>query len=329
MTRISTLRRKLISAGAGAALTPLLPAAAQAQGAWPNKPLRIIIGFPPGSSPDVLGRAISQPLQEALGQSVVIENRPGAAGSVGLEGVVKSAPDGYTIAVTAGSTVSINPLINSISYDPFKDLVPVAALARLNLFLVIRSELPPKNMQEFTAWLKANPGKFSYGTPGSGSSPHIAGEMYKSKAGVFAVHVPYRGSAPALQDLLGGHLDYNFDPGIAFAHVRAGRLRMLAVATLERSPLFPTVPTLDEAGFKGFDAGTTHAMYAPAGTPPDIVARLNREVNRALGLPAVRAIVEGIGAVPSPMTPAQLTSIMQSDAARYAAIIKERKIKPD
>ncbi len=329
MESFTDRRRNLIKAGLAATLTALFPAAAGAQVAWPARPIRMLIGFPPGSSPDLLGRAIAQPLQEALGQSIVIENRPGAAGSLAAEATAKAVADGYTILVTAGSTISINPLINTLTYDPFRDLTPVAALARLNMFLVLRSELPPKNVREFVAWLKANPGKFSYGTPGSGSSPHIAGEMFKSKAGVFAVHVPYRGSAPALQDLLGGHLDYNFDPGIAFAHVRSGKLRMIAVATMERSPLFPDVPTLDESGFKGFDAGTTHAMYAPAGTPVEIVARLNREVNRILGLPAVRTIVEGIGAAPSPMSPIQLTSVMQGDATRYAAIIKERNIKAD
>ena len=329
MDRFTNRRRTLIKAGLGASLTPLFPAAAGAQAAWPAKPIRMLIGFPPGSSPDVLGRAIVQPLQDALGQSVIIENRPGASGSVAAEATVRAPADGYTILVTAGSTISINPLINTLTYDPFKDLTPVAALARLNLFLVVRSELPPKNVKEFVAWLKASPGKFSYGTPGSGSSPHIAGEMFKSKAGVFAVHVPYRGSAPALQDLLGAHLDYNFDPGIAFAHVRSGKLRMIAVATMERSSLFPDVPTLDESGFKGFDAGTTHAVYAPSATPADIVARLNREINRILGLPAVRTMIEGIGAAPSPMSPAQLVSVMQGDATRYAAIIKERKIKPD
>ena len=323
------VRRRLLKAGAFATLAPLIPAVARAQGAWPARPIRMIINLPPGTSPDVLGRAIAQPLQEALGQSIVIENRTGASGAIGADAVAKATPDGYTILVTAGSTIAINNMLNPMPFDPTRDLAPVAAIARLNLFLVMRSDLAPKNIKEFVAHLKANPGRLSYGTPGSGSSPHIAGEMFKSQAGVFAVHVPYRGSAPALQDLLAGHLDYNFDPGIAFPHVRTGKLRMLAVATLRRSTLFPDVPTLDESGFKGFDAGTTHSMYVPAATPPDVIARLNREVNRALGLPAVRTAIEAIGAEPTPISPAQLAALMQSDSTRYAAIIKERKIKPD
>ena len=296
-------RRRLVLASA---LAPLIPVAARAQGTWPVRPVRMIINLPPGTSPDILGRAIAQPLQEALGQTIVIENRTGASGAIGADAVAKATPDGYTILVTAGSTIAINNLLNPMPFDPTRDLAPVAAIARLNLFLVMRSDLAPKNVKEFVAYLKANPGRLSYGTPGSGSSPHIAGEMFKSQAGVFAVHVPYRGSAPALQDLLAGHLDYNFDPGIAFPHVRSGKLRMLAVATLQRSSLFPDVPTLDEAGFKGFDAGTTHSMYVPAGTPPDVIARLNREVNRALGLPAVRTAIGAIGAEPTPISPAQI-----------------------
>jgi tripartite-type tricarboxylate transporter receptor subunit TctC len=291
--------------------------------------VRLIVNFAPGSSPDVVGRALVQPLQEALGQPVIVENRAGASGNVGAEAVVKSNADGHTLLVTAGSTISIGPLINAVPFDVNRDLTPVAAIARLSVFLVSRADLPPKTVKELVDYMKARPGKLSYGSSGSGSSLHIAGEMFKSQAGVFAVHVPYRGAAPSLQDLLAGHLDYAMDPGIAFPHVRSGRLRLLAVGTLQRASLFPDVPTLDEAGFKGFDAGTTHSVFAPAGTPADVIARLNREINQALSAPAVKASITNIGAEPSPMSPAQLNAIMQSDNRRYAAIIKERNIKPD
>lgn len=329
MNTFSSSRRTLVQVGAVAASALVAPSLAWAQGTWPNRPVRLIVNFAPGSSPDVVGRALIQPLQEALGQPVIVENRAGASGNVGAEAVVKAPADGHTLLVTAGSTISIGPLINTMPFDVNRDLTPVAAIARLSVFLVSRADLPPKTVKELVDYIKARPGKLSYGSSGSGSSLHIAGEMFKSQAGLFAVHVPYRGAAPSLQDLLAGHLDYVMDPGIAFPHVRSGRLRLLAVGTLQRSSLFPDVPTLDESGFKGFDAGTTHSVYAPAGTPPEIVARLNREINRALTLPPVRTIITNIGAEPSPMSPAQLSTIMQGDNRRYAAIIKERNIKPD
>lgn len=329
MNTLSKNRRTLVQAGALAASAVVAPSIAWAQAGWPNRPVRIIVNFAPGSSPDVVGRALVQPLQEALGQPVVVENRTGGNGNVGADAVVKSAADGHTLLVTAGSTIAIAPLINTMPFDVNRDLTPVAAIARLSVFLVSRADLPPRTVKELVDYMKARPGKLSYGSSGSGSSLHIAGEMFKSQAGVFSVHVPYRGAAPSLQDLLAGHLDYAMDPGIAFPHVRTGRLRLLAVGTLQRSSLFPDVPTLDESGFKGFDAGTTHSVYAPAGTPPEIVARLNREINRVLTLPAVRTTITNIGAEPSPMSPAQLTAIMQSDNRRYATIIKERNIKPD
>lgn len=328
MTPPSPKRRSIVAAGTAAALGALAPAAAQAQGTWPQRPVRMIINLPPGSSPDVVGRAIAQPLQEALGQTIVIENRTGVAGAIGAEAVAKST-DGHTILATAGSVISINPFLNQLSFDPNRDLQPVAAIARIGLFLVMRADLPPKNLKEFVAHLKANPGRLSYGTPGNGSSPHVVGEMFKAQAGVFSLHIPYRGSAPALQDLLGGQIDYAFDPGISFPHVRAGKLRMLGVAMLARSSQFQDVPTLAESGFPGFDGGTTHSVYAPAAMPADIVARLNREINRALTLPTVRAAITGIGAEPTPMSPQQLTQVMAEDSKRYSAIIRERKIKPD
>ena len=302
------------------------PAAAQA---WPAKPVRLIVNFPAGSSPDVLARALSAPLEKALGQSVVVENRAGASGMIGADAVAKAAPDGYTLLMTAGSTMSISPALSKMPFDAAKDLVPVASVARIVLFLVERADLPPKNIREFLAYTKARPGKLSYGSAGNGTGLHIAGEMLKHQAGLFAVHVPYRGAAPALQDLLAGQIDYYFDPGISFAHVRSGRLRMLAVGGLERSALFPDVPTLAEVGLTGFDAGTTHGIFAPAATPPEVVARVNAEVNRLLATAGVQAQVRGIGAEPAAQTPAAFGAQTQQDLNRYTEIIRERKIRED
>ena len=305
------------------------PFGAQAQ-AWPNKPVKVVVNFPPGGAADQLARAIGQPLQEALGQPVVVENRGGSGGNVGGDAVAKSAPDGYTLLMSSGGMVSVNPHIYAkMPFDPAKDIVAVAAAARVLVFLVVRSENPATDFKAFLADLKANPGKRSFGTPGNGSSPHLATEMMKSQTGTFAVHVPYRGAAPALTDLLGGQLDFVFDPGIAIPHIRAGKLRLLAVGSPKRSPLFPDVPTLDELGLKGFDADTVFGFYAPAGTPAPVVARLNAEINKALATPAVRERIQAIGGVPAPMTPAEFAAKAADDSKRFGAIVKERKIVGD
>jgi tripartite-type tricarboxylate transporter receptor subunit TctC len=298
--------------------------------AWPAKPLKVVVNFPPGGAADQLARAIAQPLQESLSQPVVVENRGGSGGNLGGDAVAKSPPDGYTLLMSSGGMVSVNPHIYpKMPFDPAKDLMPVAAAARVLVFLVVRSESPVTDFKAFLADLKANPGRRSFGTPGNGSSPHLATEMMKSATGAFAVHVPYRGAAPALTDLLGGQLDFVFDPGIAIPHIRAGRLRLLAVGSPKRSPLFPEVPTLDEMGLKGFDADTVFGFYAPAGTPGPVVAKLNAEINKALATPAVRERINAIGGVPAPMTPAEFGAKAAEDSKRFGAIINERKIVGD
>ncbi len=333
MTTPTSSRRRhtlaMLAATAAVTLAAALPAPAAAQ-AWPSKPIRVVVNFPPGGAADQLARLIGQPLSEALGQPVVIENRGGAGGNLGGEVVAKSAPDGYTLLMSSGGMVSVNPHIYPrMPFDPAKDIVPVASAARVLVYLVAKPSLPPNNIREFLAYLKANPGKTSFGSPGNGSSPHLAAEMMKSQAGVFAVHVPYRGAAPALQDLLAGQLDFYFDPGIGLQQVRAGRLKLLAVGSPKRSPLFPDVPTLDEAGLKGFDADTVFGFYAPAGTPADVVARLNREINRILGTQPVKDRITALGGEALPLTPAEFAAKATEDSKRFGAIIRERKISGD
>jgi tripartite-type tricarboxylate transporter receptor subunit TctC len=297
---------------------------------WPTKPVKVVVNFPPGGAADQIARVIGQPLSEALGQPVVIENRAGANGNLGGEAVAKSAADGYTLLMSSGGMVSVNPHIYArMSFDPVKDLTPVAAAARVLVFLVVKPALPVDNVQQFLAYAKANPGKLTFGSAGNGSSPHLAAEMMKSQAGLFAVHVPYRGAAPALQDLLAGQLDFYFDPGIGLNQVRAGKLKLLAVGSPKRSPLFPQVPTLDEAGLKGFDADTVFGFYAPAGTPADVVSRLNREINRTLGLPAVRERIQALGGEALAISAAEFAAKASEDSARFGAIIRERKIVGD
>jgi tripartite-type tricarboxylate transporter receptor subunit TctC len=305
------------------------PLLAHAQ-AWPAKPLRMVVNFPPGGAADQIARAVSQPLAEALGQPVVVENRAGAGGNIGGEVVAKSPADGYTLLMSSGGMVSINPfLYPRMPFDPVKDLTPVASAARVLVFLEIRPTLPINSAREFMDYVKANPGKLSFGTPGNGSSPHLAAEMMKAQANLFAVHVPYRGAAPALQDLLAGQIDFMFDPGIGLNQVRAGKLKMLAVGSPKRSPMFPDVPTLDEIGLKGFDADTVFGFYAPTGTPAEVVTRLNREINRILGTQAVKDRIAGLGGEALPLTPAEFSAKASDDAKRFGTLIKERKITGD
>ncbi|WP_233248316.1 tripartite tricarboxylate transporter substrate binding protein [Limnohabitans sp. MMS-10A-178] len=297
---------------------------------WPNKPIRLVINFAPGSSPDVLGRAVATPLSQALGVPVVVENRSGAGGLIGADLVAKAPGDGYTILMASGSTMVVVPTLTpKMPYDHNKALVPVAATARLELFLVVRSNSGFNSFADLQKFARANPGKLSYGSPGNGSTPHIGAEMLKNMAGIFALHIPYRGSAPALQDLLAGNIDFFMDPGIATPHIRSGALRLLAVGSTKRSFLYPDTPTLAELGLKGYDGGSTHSFYAPAGTPQAVIDRLNSEINRILVTPAVTQTIRGLGAEPTPMSPAQLTALNAADTARFANIIKQQGIRAE
>jgi tripartite-type tricarboxylate transporter receptor subunit TctC len=328
LTKAPSWKRCAVHMLAAAAMA--VPGASAFAQAWPTKPVKIIVNFPPGGAADQIARAVGQPLQEALGQPVIIENRSGSGGNLGGDAVAKAAPDGYTVLMSSGGMVSVNPFIYpKMSFDPAKDLVPVAAAARVVVFLVTKPAFPAKDAKEFLAYLKSNPGKTSFGSPGNGSSPHLAAEMMKSQAGVFSIHVPYRGAAPALTDLLAGQVDFLFDPGVALPHIKAGKLKLLAVGSPKRSSLFPDIPTLDEVGLKGFDADTVFGFYAPKGTPADVIARLNREINRILSLPGPRERIQALGGEPAPMTPAQFHDKAMEDAKRFGQIIRERKIVGD
>jgi tripartite-type tricarboxylate transporter receptor subunit TctC len=232
--------------------------------------------------------------------------------------------------MASGSTMVVVPTLTpKMPYDPNKALVPVAATARLELFLVVRSNSGFNSFADLQKFARANPGKLSYGSPGNGSTPHIGAEMLKNMAGIFALHIPYRGSAPALQDLLAGNIDFFMDPGIATPHIRSGALRLLAVGSTKRSFLYPDTPTLAELGLKGYDGGSTHSFYAPAGTPQAVIDRLNSEINRILVTPAVTQTIRGLGAEPTPMSPAQLTALNAADTARFANIIKQQGIRAE
>ena len=323
---LATSARALAYIGLGAALT----SGAFAQSAYPAKPITMIVNVAAGSSVDVVARVLSAPLRDALGQTVIIENRAGAAGNIGSEAVVRAAPDGYTLLFAPASAIAINPLIYAkMSFDAFKDLVPVAAAAITTSLVVVRPGLPVNTVQELIAHAKANPGKVSYASPGAGSVPHLAAEIMNAMTGITTIHVPYKGAAAALQDVMGGQVDYVFDPGTAVSHIKSGKVRLIALATPKRSPQFPNVPTLAETGLKDFDGSTTHGVYAPSRTPTAIVERINAEVNKILATAAVREQLAAIAAEPTPMTPAQFRALLEADAKRYGAIVRERKIVVD
>jgi tripartite-type tricarboxylate transporter receptor subunit TctC len=303
-----------------------LPASAQT---WPDKPIRLIVNFPPGGVADTLARNIGPSLSEALKQPVVVENRAGANGSIGADFVAKSAADGYTFLVTSGGAMTVDPfLYPNLPYDTQKDLVPVASLAIVRVFLTINPSVPAKTLNEFVAYARANPGKLSYGSAGSGSSPHLAGEMFTRAAKIQATHIPYKGAAPALNDLLGGQEQFMFDPGPGLQHAAAGKLIVLGVASSKRASRYPEIATLAELGIN-VDADTTFGLYAPAGLSPAIVERMNNEVNGALRSPALIDSISKLGGDVLPLTIPEFVSRQAADRARYGAFIKESGIKVD
>ena len=309
------------------ALLALSPATVQAQ-PYPSKPLRLVVNFPPGGAADVIGRALAQQLGEQIKQQVVVENRPGANGNIGAEAVAKSPADGTTLLMSSGGAVTVNPfLYTKMAFDAERDLVPVASVARVLVFLMTHPSVPVTSVAEFIAHARANPGKLNFGSAGIGSSPHLAGEMFKRQARFDATHVPYKGAALALTDLLSGQLQFMFDPGPGLKHAREGKLRILAVGSPKRSPQAPEAPTLAEAGMAGFDADTTFGIYAPGGTPTAVVAQLHDEINKALATPRVLDVIRTIGAEVAAQSLTDFIAGQQRDRERYGAFIKEIGLK--
>jgi len=279
------------------------PAAAQTTATWPKRPIRLIVNFSPGGAADVLARAIAPSVSQTLGQPIVVENRPGAGGNIGVGEAVRAAGDGYTLLLSSGGAITINPMIYSkLPFNPEKDLAPIAAVARVHLYLETHPDVPVKTVEDFMAYLKANPGKLSYGSPGQGSSPHLAGEMFKRMAGVEALHIPYKGAAPVLNDVLGGQLQFWFDTGPGLQHIASGKLRLLAIGSSKRSPQYPNIPTLHESGLTGFDADTLFGVYAPAGVSNTIIHAVHAAIQQALAQPNVQQTITTLGASSAPMS---------------------------
>jgi tripartite-type tricarboxylate transporter receptor subunit TctC len=289
------------------------------------------VPFPPGGSLDVVARAIGQKLTDAWGQPVIIDNRPGAGGNIGADLVAKASPDGYTILEGALSTHAVNiSLYGRLPYDPIKDFAPISLVAVTPNVLVINPTAPFNTVPELIAYAKANPGKLSFGSGSNGSAGHLAGELFDSMAGVQMTHIPYKGAAPAVIDLIAGHVSLMFDNlSSALPNIKAARVRAIAVTTLKRSPLLPDVVTISESGLRGFDVSTWFGIFAPAGTPPDIVAKLNGEIVRVLHTRDMRERLALLGAEPIGNQPDEFAAFIKTEIPKYAKVIKASGAKAD
>jgi tripartite-type tricarboxylate transporter receptor subunit TctC len=298
---------------------------------YPAKPLRMIIPYPPGGGNDTLGRLFAAKLSDRLGQPVVVENRPGAGTLIGTDAAAKSAPDGYTILLSSIATHALSPnLYSKVPYDPIRDFAPVTLLGIAPTVLVARSDLPAKDLAEFVAAARAKPGGFTYASGGNGTPPHINGEVFKAVAGVDLLHVPFKGGGPALVDLMAGRVDVMLDTAAsAMPHVRSGKLRALAITGAKRSAEYPDLPTFAEAGLSGYDTNAWYSVHAPAGTPPEVVRRLNAELVASLKEPDVQARFKQLTTEPVGNTPDEFAAFVRAELDKYARVIKSAGIRLD
>ena len=319
-----------------AVLSGLAAVPALAQTGWPNKPVKIIVPFAAGGTTDILARAIAPELSKAFGQAFVIDNRGGAGGNLGTDVVAKSAPDGYTLVMGTVGTHGINKaLYDKMPFDPVKDFAPITLVAGVPNVMVMNTEkaraLGINTVLDFIKYAKSNPGKLNMASSGNGTSIHLAGELFKSMTGTFMVHFPYRGSSPALLDLLGGNTDVMFDnlPS-SMPHIKSGKLKAFAVTSSQRSAVLPDVPTIEEAGkLKGYEASSWFGLLAPAGTPPDIVNRIQQEVAKSLSSPAIKEKLLAQGAIPSGNTPQEFARLIDAEISKWAQVVKASGAKVD
>jgi tripartite-type tricarboxylate transporter receptor subunit TctC len=319
-------RRSMLAAGAATLAAAALPQRARAQ-AWPARPIRILNGFPAGGPSDLLARIVAERLQESLGQPVVVENRPGATGSIASQAVAQSAPDGYTLMVVPSSTHSVSPNITRVPWDPQKDFTPIAMIGNVTTVLAVTPSLPARTVAEFVAHARANPGRLNYGTPGRGSNLHLGMEMLKQMAGIDVVHVPYKGVTQAQADLMTGQIQVMLDNIVSvLPHMQAGRIRVLAVSSPKRSAALPELPTVAESGYPGFQVNAWAALLGPAGLPREVVERLHAETMRAVGRDDVRARFATLGVEPMPLSPAEAGEFMRAERERWAKVIRDANL---
>ena len=320
--------KTLLAAVCAAAILHCACAAAQG---WPAKPVRVVVPFPPGGSTDIVARIVAQKLGERLGQSMVIDNRAGAGGTLGAAQVAKAAPDGYTLLVASTSTHVVAPgVYPKLEYDPVKDFAPVSLIAVSPYLLVVNPDLPAKSVKELVELARKQPGKLNYASAGVGSTTHLAMEMLKAASNTYMLHIPYNGNGPAGTAVIGGQVEILFGSLPALLpHARGGRVRALAVGTLVRAPSMPEVPTVAESGYPGFDASLWLALMAPAGTPQPIIDRLHREIVTVVQAADTRELLDKAGAEPLTSSPAELAALVRDGVAKYAKIIKTAGVKPE
>jgi len=295
--------------------------------AWPAKPISLVVPFPPGGTTDVLARALGEKLSQSLGQTVIVENKPGAGATLGADYVAKAKPDGYTLLMGAVHHTIASSVFRKLPYDFQKDLAPVTTVALVPNVLVVNAATPAKNVAELVALAKAKPGQSTYGSNGNGTAQHLIGTQFQNLTGTEIVHVPYKGSGPLATDLLGGQITMSFDTVTpVLPHIKSGKLRALAVSTAKRSAALPDVPTLDEAGLKGFDIGTWFGVLAPAATPKDIVARLNAEMVKVIQSAEFRKRMDEIGAEPIGDSSAQMAQQIKLETEKFAKLVKDAKV---
>lgn len=329
MSQKLALLRKAAFTLAGTFAACAIGAPVQAAG-YPDKAVRVVVGFSAGGTTDVIARIMAKELTEELGQSFVIENKPGAGSNIGAEYVARATPDGYTLYFVAVTSAINQTLYPKLNFNLVKDFAPVALAAKVPNVLVVNPKVPAKTVKEFVDYAKANPGKLAFASSGSGTSIHMAGELFKLQAGVDVLHVPYKGSAPALTDLIGGQVQFMFDnmPS-SWPHAQSGKLRALAVTTKERSPSAPDLPTMAESGFPNFDVSSWFGLIAPANTPPEVVAKLNAAMLKGLDKPEVKRAFEDLGAVPVKTTPAEFGQFIKSEVDTWATVVKASGAKVD
>jgi len=313
------------------AYTAIFAGSLLAQTAYPAKAIRYVVPFPAGGPLDIVARAIAQELNKSWGQPVVIDNRPGAGGNIGADLVAKAPADGYTILMGAVSTHAINAtLYNKLPYDPIRDFAPVTLITSVPNVLVVHPSVPANNVKELIALAKSRPGQLNFASGSTGSAGHLAGELFNSMAGVRMTHIPYKGAAPAVVDLMAGHVSLMFDNmSSALPNIKATRVRALAVTTLKRSPLLPQLPTISDAGLRGFDIATWFGIFAPAGAPPDIVARLNSEIVRILHTPEMKERLALLGAEPIGNKPDEFAAFVKAEIPKYAKVIQASGARAD
>ena len=307
-----------ISAGA------LCSGAALGQGAFPDRPLHLVVPFPPGGSTDIVARVVAARMAEGIGKAVIVDNKPGAAGNVGTAEVAKAAPDGYTMLFHIATTAVINPLVmKNLTYDPLKDLQPVAMIAKIPNVLIVNKDVPAKNLKELVAWVKANPGKLNYGSSGTGGAMHLSGELFKKQAGIDIQHVPYKGSSPAMQDLMGGTIVFMFDNITgSIGPAKSGQVKLLGVTTDERVGIVSDVPTIVESGLPEFKNSSWFSIFTRGGVPAPVLAKLEVEALKAINHPETVAKLKDLGAIPAPMGVAQLDKFWKADFDYWRPVVQ-------